>query len=126
MDQIHVLNHFIEESMTDFGLNETTSMNIKLALEEAVVNIISYAYPGEKNKKIHIRLEYDNNRLTIVVTDTGVPFDPTEMKEPDISSPLEERPIGGLGTYLVKQLMTEVCYQRTDNKNILTLIKEIH
>jgi anti-sigma regulatory factor (Ser/Thr protein kinase) len=123
--QLSLLNRFLEKSMREYGLDSAVFMNLKLAVEETVVNIISYAYPGKRGKKITIRLEQDINRLTVVITDTGIAFDPTGGKKPDISLPLEERPIGGLGTFLVKQMMTDVSYTRSGNKNILTMIKKI-
>jgi anti-sigma regulatory factor (Ser/Thr protein kinase) len=123
--QLSLLNRFLEESMREYGLDSAVFMNLKLAVEETVVNIISYAYPGKKKERITIRLKHDTGRLTVVITDTGIAFDPTNSKKPDISLPLEERPIGGLGTFLVRQMMTDVSYTRSDNKNILTMIKKI-
>jgi anti-sigma regulatory factor (Ser/Thr protein kinase) len=124
IEQLSLLNQFLEESMREFGLDSAVFRNLKLATEEAVVNIISYAYPGKKEEKITICLERNINRLTVVITDTGIAFDPTGEEKPDISLPLEERPIGGLGTFLVGQMMTNVSYTRLGNKNILTMIKE--
>jgi anti-sigma regulatory factor (Ser/Thr protein kinase) len=125
IEQLNLLNQFLEESMREFGLDSAVFMNLKLATEEAVVNIISYAYPGKREERITIRLKHDISRLTVVITDTGIAFDPTGGKKPDISLSLEERPIGGLGTFLVRQMMTAVSYTRSGNKNILTMIKKI-
>lgn len=125
LGELKLLNEFLEQSMKAFGLDEAVFMNLKLAIEEAVVNIISYAYPGKTDKKINIRMKYSNKQLKVTLTDTGIPFDPTSKQEPDISLPLEERPIGGLGTFLLKQLMTDVSYTRLGNKNVLTMIKEM-
>ena len=94
-------------------------------LEEAVTNVIQYAYPDKKDQDIRIDMSYENKRLTIVITDTGISFNPLERQEPDLTLSLEERPIGGLGIYLVKQLMTEVSYSRSAGKNILTMAKDI-
>lgn len=125
MGQLSLLNQFLEESMQEYGLEGAARMNLKLAIEEAVVNIISYAYPGKKEENITVSLEHGINRLTVVITDAGIAFDPTDKKkDPDLSLPLEERPIGGLGTFLLRQLMTDVSYTRSGNKNILTMIKE--
>ncbi len=118
------VNDLLQVATDKYDLNNTDFMNLKLALEEAVVNIISYAYPGETDKTITIQIEFQPKKMIITITDMGIPFDPTSKKEPDISLPLEERPIGGLGTYLVKQLMTNVTYKRLGGKNILTLIKD--
>lgn len=99
-------------------------MEIKLAVEEVVTNIILYAYPDEKGQDIGIDLSYEKRRLTIILTDHGIAFNPLEKEEPDLTLSLDERPIGGLGIYLAKQLMTTVRYNRSAGKNILTMIKE--
>lgn len=119
------MNDFLDVIIGESGLSESDGINFKLAVEEAVVNIISYAYPKEKKKEIDITVTYDTNRIKTVITDTGIAFDPTAKQAPDTSLPLEERPIGGLGTFLLKQLMTDVSYRRTGNKNVLTMIKDI-
>lgn len=99
-------------------------MEIKLALDEAVTNVIQYAYPGTTGD-IHIDVACENKQLKITITDKGIAFNPLENKEPDVTLPLEERPIGGLGIFLVKQLMTDVSYQRSDGYNILKMTKDI-
>ena len=73
--------------------------------------------PTKKDQDIRIDMSYENKRLTIVITDTGISFNPLERQEPDLTLSLEERPTGGLGIYLVKQLMTEVSYSRSAGKN---------
>jgi anti-anti-sigma factor len=125
MEQLSLLHKFMEESLPDIRPDSALFMNLKLAMEEAVVNIILYAYPGEKDKEITVCLKRAANRLTVVITDCGLAFDPTAKKEPDLSLPLDERPVGGLGTFLLKRLMTNVSYLRAGNKNILTMIKEL-
>ncbi len=125
IDQVDRLHDFLDELAPRLGIGQATLMNLKLALEEAVVNIISYAYPDAKNQEIRIQVECADNMLKVVLTDGGIPFNPLEISDPDLTLPVEERPIGGLGIYLVKKLMKEVVYRRTDNKNILTMIKEL-
>ena len=63
--------------------------------------------------------------MTFTITDSGVPFDPTKKEEVDTTLSAEERPIGGLGIHLVKQIMDKVIYERTEDKNVLTLVKRI-
>ncbi|WFE82709.1 ATP-binding protein [Parabacteroides chongii] len=126
LEQLTRLYEFLDLQASTYGLEEQLSMQIKLALEEVVTNVILYAYPDKKDQDIRIDMNYRNELLTIVITDNGTAFNPLEMKEPDISLPPEERPIGGLGIYLVKQLMTEVIYTRSSGKNILTMTKDIH
>ena len=124
--QLPRLYEFLDLHTSAYGLEEQLTMQIKLALEEVVTNVILYAYPNKKDQDIRIDMNYVNKQLAIVITDKGTPFNPLEMKEPDITLPPEERPIGGLGIYLVKQLMTEVTYSRSSGKNILTMTKDIH
>lgn len=123
--QLACLNEFLQQFFPDTFTGKADGMNIRLAIEEAVVNAISYAYPDEEGKDIDVCVETGAKRIKVVITDSGVAFDPTAKKEPDISLPLEKRPIGGLGTYLVKQLMTDVSYSRSGGKNILTMIKTL-
>ena len=125
LEQLTRLYAFLDRQAVAYGLEELQLMQVKLALEEAVTNVILYAYPDKKDQDIRIDMSYENKRLTIVITDTGTDFNPLERQEPDLTLSLEERPIGGLGIYLVKQLMTEVTYKRSAGKNILTMTKDI-
>lgn len=96
--------------------------NLNLALEEAVVNVMNYAYPDQSGMPITVTAQRDDTgSITFQITDEGTPFDPTIQEDPDITLSAEERQIGGLGIFLVKELMTSVHYTRHDNKNILTL-----
>lgn len=125
MDQLTCLHDFMDQVSAEVGLNPQISMNLKLALEEALVNVICYAYPGEADKDICMQLQILPEQLTFVLTDSGIPFNPLEKPEPDIYLPEKIRPIGGLGIFLVKKLMTHVTYERIGERNVLTLIKEI-
>jgi len=102
------------------------TMNINLVLEEAVSNIIFYAFTDEEKHEIGLTFRMENNVLTIVITDEGIFFDPTVRDAPDLTLTAEERPIGGLGIFLILKSMDSVIYKREDNKNILTLIKKVN
>ena len=123
VDELSVLAAKIEELSEKWELPIPLTMNINLVLEEAVSNVIFYAFPDKQEHDISISLELKNDELTIVIEDGGIPFDPTSMKEPDISLPADERPIGGLGIFLISKIMDHVYYQRINEKNILTLKK---
>lgn len=125
LSQLVALSDFVTQTSNEIGLDERMCMRLNLALEEAVTNVILYAYPGEKNKDITIRMEKNSGRLKITLVDSGIAFDPTAKATPDTSLPLHERPIGGLGIHLIKQMMTSVTYSREGNKNILTMIKDL-
>ena len=99
--------------------------NLNLILEEAVANIINYAYPKEKNEKIYLSARLQDGSIVLVLTDTGKEFDPTMAPEADVTLSADERQIGGLGIFLIRQIMNEVKYERIEGKNILTLAKKL-
>ena len=101
------------------------SMPINLALEEAVSNVMLYAYPNEKSGQVMVESWRSKGNIYFTISDSGVPFDPTAQQEADITLSAEERAIGGLGIHLVRQLMDEISYERQDGKNILTLAKKL-
>ncbi|MBR1990799.1 MAG: SpoIIE family protein phosphatase [Bacteroidales bacterium] len=119
--QIPTLAEWIESLDVPQSLN----MTLNLALEEAVSNVMLYAYPEDKKGTVLIEAEKGDTQITFVISDSGVPFDPTRQPEADITLSAEERSIGGLGVHLVRQIMDSIAYQRKDDKNILTLIKKI-
>lgn len=123
-DQLALLYDFLEQQAGRCGIDTTLLIQIKLAMDEAVTNVIQYAYPNSEGD-IRIDMGCEEGVLKIVVTDNGIRFNPLENQEPDITLSVEERPIGGLGIFLVKQLMTDVRYDRSEGKNILTMTKEI-
>lgn len=116
------LNSFIESVLPWDG---TMLMTIKLALEEAVVNVMNYAYPDNVTGEVTVDVFLEEKRLRIVITDGGRPFDPTEMADVDTTLPLEKRKVGGLGIHFIRQLMDTTDYERRDGNNVLTLTKMI-
>lgn len=120
------MNRFLEETAEAFGLDSMLLMSLNLVMEEAVSNIIFYAYKeGETGENIRISMELEDGVLTIVLTDTGLPFDPTAREDPDVSLSAEERPIGGLGIFLIKKMMDEVVYRRKDDANVFIMSKKL-
>ena len=95
--------------------------NMKLALDEILTNIISYAYDDAKEHIIVIRLSLDQEKWTVEVEDDGRPFNPLNAPEPDTKQLLGERPIGGLGIHLVRKLIDELEYRRLNDRNILVM-----
>jgi anti-sigma regulatory factor (Ser/Thr protein kinase) len=100
-------------------------MQIDLALEEAVVNIIDYAYPKDVVGEIVVTAAIADNTLQVTITDSGRPFDPTMAPEPDTTLPLEQREIGGLGIHLIRNIMDSVTYIRLPSANCLSLTKRL-
>ena len=126
LNEIVVLASFIEELGEELSLPaETVVRNINLALEEAVANIIMYAYPPKEQHIILLKVTSTEKQLIFLLTDKGASFDPTQVEEVDITLPIEERPIGGLGIFLIRSIMNEISYQRIDNENRLIMKKDI-
>jgi len=100
------------------------AMNLNLSLDELITNTISYGYRDTDEHEIRITLTEPDGSLVVVLEDDGMEFDPfTAAPEPDLEADVEERPIGGLGVYLVKTLMDEVAYERLDGRNRITLVQ---
>lgn len=125
LSEISRLEAFLEELGTELQLTPELVMNINLALEEAIANIIMYAYPAEQQQKIVLKVTFSEQQLVFLLSDKGIIFDPTQVEDADIDLPLEERPIGGLGIFLIRQIMNEVSYERIGDVNRLTMKKDI-
>ena len=107
------------------GFSERTSFDIKLACEEILVNIASYAYPdGDGELALCLENDTENRKVRITFEDSGIPFNPLLEDDPDLGVPMAERNIGGLGIMMVRKRMDCVEYAYSDGKNILTLTKD--
>ncbi len=125
LNEIARLAEFIEMIGEELSLSPETTMNINLALEEAVANVIMYAYPSAEQHDILLRVTATETQLIFLLTDRGLSFDPTQVEEIDVNLPLEERPVGGLGIFLIRSIMNEVTYQRLDDENHLIMKKNL-
>lgn len=123
--EISHLYEFIEELGEELNLSSETTMNINLALEEAVANIIMYAYPEGEQHEILLKVTSCSQQLIFLLTDRGQLFDPTQVPDAEINLPIEERAIGGLGIFLIRSIMNEVSYQRLDDENLLIMKKNL-
>ena len=119
------LNEFIDDVSEANGFDMATIMQINLAIEEAVVNVMNYAYPEGTKGDITIEAKSNGTEMIFIISDTGKPFDPTAKPEVDITKSAEDRAIGGLGIHLIRQIMDRINYERIDGHNILTLIKKL-
>lgn len=125
VQQIELLAEYIDSIADEAGINPSLAMSLNLALEEAVTNVIMYAYPEGTDGTVDIITEANDGLLTFIIKDSGKAFDPTQKEDADVTLSAEERQIGGLGIFLVKQIMDTVNYQRLDGQNILTLTKKL-
>ena len=101
-------------------------MQLKLVVEEAVANIINYGYPDGSEDEIEISFKISDKNIRIEIKDHGIEFDPTQVVEADTDGSVEERPIGGLGIFLVRQFTDEMDYKRENDTNILVLTRAIN
>ena len=126
IQQIPQLAEFVEDVAEIAKLDVGLTMSLNLALEEAVSNVIMYAYPPGADGLVDVEAIIRKNELRFIISDTGVAFDPTAAPDADVTLDVSERPIGGLGIFLVKNIMDNVSYIRSDDgKNILTMIKKL-
>jgi len=120
------LNTFTDEVCETVGLGPAETAQVKVAVEEAVVNVMNYAYPPGKHGDVTIEAASNNMRLKFTIIDSGKPFDPTVQDTIDTTLPAKERKIGGLGIHIMRQNMDSINYERMDNLNVLTLRKNLN
>ena len=125
IQQIPQLADFVETIAAEKHLDHSLTLSLNLALEEAVTNVIMYAYPEGTDGLVDIEAIIREDSLSFVISDSGQPFDPTAQPDADISQGVEERQVGGLGIYLVRNIMDSVSYERNGGKNILSMTKNI-
>lgn len=115
------------QTLTEFGRRHTLSdkvmHDLNLALEEILINVISYGYTDNREHEIRVRLGMEPGEVQAEVEDDGQPFNPLESPEPDTAQSLQEKTIGGLGVHLVRKLMDGLEYQRQEGKNRLLIKK---
>ena len=125
ISEVPRLTAFVDAVCEAVGFNPTVTMQMNLAIEEAVVNVMNYAYPRGKKGDVTIEALSNDVRLKFVIIDSGTPFDPTVHADVDTTLSAQERPIGGLGIHLVRQMMDSINYERVNNLNVLTLRKKL-
>ena len=125
IQKVPQLNAFVEEVCQTMGFDEIETMKIKVAVEEAVVNVMKYAYPTGQRGDVTIEASYNDVRLKFTIIDSGKPFDPTVQATADTSLSAKDRKIGGLGIHIMRQNMDSINYERVDNLNVLTLRKNL-
>ncbi len=122
---IQLLNEFVDNVCEAAGFDMSECMRMNLAIEEAVVNVMNYAYPKGVKGMVNIDATISDKGLKFVISDNGTPFDPTAKEDVDTTLSAEERGIGGLGIHLIRQIMDSINYEHIDGRNVLTLLKRI-
>ncbi len=122
-NKLSEVRSFITGHAASFGFAPNQIDDIKLAVDEAVTNIIKHAYQGDNTKEINITLEFHDDRLCVLLTDTGRTFDFQVYELPDIKKQIKQKKRGGMGVYLIHSLMDKVSYTRKGEKNRMTMCK---
>ena len=118
------IREFVAQVARVGGFTEKEIYSLQLAADEAASNIIEHAYMGVSNANLDITSDMRGDNLIITMHDTGIPFDPSSVRQPNLKADLSERQIGGLGVYLMRKLMDEVRYESNSKTgNLLTMIK---
>jgi anti-sigma regulatory factor (Ser/Thr protein kinase) len=116
---------FVSDLCVRNSIPPETEYDLNLAMDEIITNVAKHAYPGGGEHQFTLQIAMSNEEFVARVEDDGMEFNPLEHPTPDLDAPLEERKEGGLGIFLIRQLMTSVEYQRVAGKNIITLRKKL-
>jgi sigma-B regulation protein RsbU (phosphoserine phosphatase) len=123
-DQLDTIRGFASQAARDAGMDDSETYAVELAIDEACTNIIEHAYQGENRGEIDLTCDSKDDCLTFVLRDHGKPFDPATVSTPDLDASIDDRAVGGLGVFLMKQLMDEVHFEPLgDSGNVLTMCK---
>jgi sigma-B regulation protein RsbU (phosphoserine phosphatase) len=125
LSEIATMHEAFEAFAVEHGIPTPITMKFNLVFDELLNNVISYAYRDEDEHEISTDIELVAGRLTVTISDDGVPFNPLSAKTPDTKASLEDRDLGGLGIHLVRNLVDNVSYHRRIDKNVLTLVKQL-
>ena len=125
ISELEKVAQFVEEIGEELGLSMELQMNLNLVMEEMVTNVIFYAYPEGEEADIELLAKSDGKELTFVLSDQGKEFDPTAKDDADLDVNPADRELGGMGIFIVKNIMNKVTYQRLEGKNLLTMTKGI-
>lgn len=127
VDQVKTVTRFVNERLERLGCSERTRIQTDVAIDEIFSNIAHYAYAPETGPAtIRVEVEEEPPRVAITFIDHGVPFNPLKEEQPDTTGLSKaERPIGGLGLFMVKKTMDDISYEYKDGQNILTIRKKL-
>lgn len=125
LPEIQRLNGILEDFAERHRLSQRVLYPVNLALDEILTNVISYGYEDGGEHQIQVRISLDADVLTAEVEDDGRPFNPLERADPDLGAAPEDRPIGGLGIYLLKTMLDSVDYRNEGGRNLLVMKKRV-
>jgi len=123
--QLSTLTQFLHEFWSAADLPPAETVSFELALEEIFMNVVMHGSPAGRGPSVEVSLALCDGSLTLTIEDDGPSFDPLSLAAPDVTASLEERRVGGLGVYLVRQMMDAVSYQRLGGRNQLSMTKRV-
>lgn len=123
--QLPVLTRFLQEFCTAAALPPAEALPFEIALEEIFMNVVMHGSPAGGLARVEVGLELVDDAFMLTVEDNGPEFDPLTLPAPDVTAPLEDRRVGGLGVYFVRQMMDAVSYTRDGSRNRLSMTKRV-
>lgn len=124
LENVAAVTEFVDVELEAEGCPMKAQMQIDVVIDELVSNVANYAYSdGVGELTVRVDFQDDPKEFIMTLIDSGVPYNPLEKEDPDISASVEDRPIGGLGIFMVKKMMDDMQYEYLDGKNILTVRK---
>jgi len=118
LDSLAAIRQHVLEAAREAGLDKTRSYRLALAVDEIATNIITHGYDeAGLQGTLEVSSDMDSENLTVILRDSGAAFDPTQVKDPDVDKPVEERGIGGMGVFLTIRNVDKFRYERTGNEN---------
>lgn len=124
IENVGAVTEFIDAELEKLDCSFKAQTQLDVAIDELFSNVANYAY-GEGSGNVSVAFEHADGVVTITFIDSGIPYNPLNAEDPDITLSAEERGIGGLGIFLVKKTMDDVRYEYRDGQNILSIVKKI-
>ena len=125
-ENLDLVLNTIKKYLEDYNTPQKLVIPVMVAVEEIYINIAHYAYgDGQGMARVEMEISPDPKRIVVTFRDKGVPYNPLEKEDPDITLGAAERPIGGLGIFMTKEMMDEMSYKYEDGENVLTIIKNL-
>ena len=118
---VEAIQAFVRERVLQLVTDKEKLFKIELAIEEVVTNIVTHGFADVKDGVIEVRLDESGGDTVLEILDNGPPFNPLAQEAPDVAAGIDDRQIGGLGIFLVRQIVKKINYERRDNKNMLRL-----
>jgi Amt family ammonium transporter len=125
LSEIATINATFGEFAKEHNLPTKIRRRMSVAFDDLLNNVISYAFQDEDEHEVEIRAELTGDRLTVTISDDGIPFNPLGITVPDTSASLEEREVGGLGIHLVRNMADDISYQRRIDRNVLSVVMHV-